>query len=70
MSEWEDAAGPICPKCGNETQRMVNGQCIICYKTMVAKKEEEQEERSMRRYYTRALQKGTVSLQQMRENRL
>lgn len=29
-NDWESAAGVLCPKCGRETFRLVNGVCPAC----------------------------------------
>lgn len=68
--DWDETAGVICPDCKQETFRLIDGVCLQCHNEKVAKQEGEEEERSERRYYSRRLREGTISLSQMKEGRL
>lgn len=70
MSQWDDAAGVLCPECGQETLRLIDGKCPSCYQAMVVKEVEKAEDKSMRRIYSRKMREGTISLKEMREGRL
>lgn len=69
-TDWIVSGGLYCPKCGSNMVRMINGQCLQCYKATVMEREKKAEDRSMRRFYYRRLREGTISLREMRENRL
>lgn len=66
---WERAAGLNCPKCENEMLRIFDGLCPQCYRIKVLENEKRDEDKSMKRLYSRRLREGTVSLGEMRENR-
>ena len=68
--DWEKGAGVTCGSCGQETWRLVAGTCPACYRKAEVKTAEELEVKSMRRYYTSQLRRGTISLAAMRGNRL
>lgn len=38
IQEWEAAAGPPCPKCGQTDVRFLNGVCRECYRSGKEKK--------------------------------
>ena len=67
---WEAAGGLFCRQCGQETVRIFDGLCLTCHYAAIAKREQQQEERSEKRYYQRKLSEGTISLAQLREGRL
>ena len=67
--DWDNAEGVTCPNCHNETLRIVNGVCPRCNHSLEAEIVKKQEDKAMRRYYRQQLNKGTISLSQMRENR-
>lgn len=69
-NEWNDAQGVVCPKCGEETFRLIDGTCLSCYNRNVAERERKLEDKRERRYYKDALKRGTISLRQMKEGRL
>ena len=66
---WEAAGGLFCKQCGQETVRIFNGLCLNCYRVAIAKGEQQQEDRSERRYYRRKLAEGTISLAQLKGGR-
>ena len=70
MSEWDDAAGPRCPECGEETFRLIEGRCPSCYQAMTIEKEMEAEDKTLRRAYSRRLHQGTISVKELRSGRL
>ena len=69
-NEWEDAGGLFCTRCGQETVRIFNGVCFICYREDIARSEQKQADRAEKQYYQKKLSEGTISLAQMREGRL
>jgi hypothetical protein len=69
-ADWLATGGIICKTCGAEVVRLIEGECPQCYKARVAEKEKVEEDRSMRRYFRRALNKGTLSLADLRDGRL
>jgi len=68
--DFDKATGVICPTCKQETMRIIDGRCPRCNDLIKKEEAERMEAKSMRRYYRRALNEGTISLQQMKENRL
>jgi len=70
QDDWDQTNGIICPNCGQEALRMVDGNCFRCYRNKVAEREKRKEDKAERRYYKEQLGKGTISLAQMREGRL
>lgn len=68
--DWNKAGGIFCSSCNQEVVRLKDGLCMECYNEQELKRIEKQEEKSMRRYYRRELNKGTVSISQMKEGRL
>lgn len=70
IKEWNGAGGVLCPECGEETLRIIDGTCVQCYNRKVAERERKLEDKRERRYYKDALREGTISLRQMREGRL
>ena len=68
--DWNKAGGVVCPACGKETFRMIDGICFQCCRDKVAEREKRKEDKAERRYYKEQLMKGTISLAQMREGRL
>lgn len=36
MKQWEDSAGCLCPRCQQETLRLIAGICPKCYKELPA----------------------------------
>jgi len=70
INEWNDAGGVVCPECGGETLRLVDGVCLGCYNRKVAERERKLEDKRERRYYKDALKRGAISLRQMKAGRL
>ena len=68
--DWNKAGGVVCPNCGQETLRIVDGVCLQCYRDGVAEREGVREDEAERHYYKEQLKKGTISLAQMKEGRL
>ena len=69
IRDWDNAAGVECPKCNEETLRIVNGLCPRCANREEAERVENQEVETMRRYYAQELRNGTISLSKMKRNR-
>jgi hypothetical protein len=67
---WEAAGGLFCPKCGQETVRILDGLCLDCYMEKNAEREQKQADKAEKRYYKKKLAEGTISLSQLREGRL
>jgi len=70
QDDWDQTNGIICPNCGQEALRMIDGICLQCYRNKVAEREKRKEDKAERRYYKEQLRNGTISLAQMREGRL
>lgn len=70
VENWEKGRGVECPKCRQETLRLIDGVCPNCNRESDRVRDESIEDREMRRYYRRELNKGTISVGQMREGKL
>lgn len=64
---WEKAGGTFCNNCGAETVRLIGGLCPQCSKKEEADRMERVEDKTMRRYYRRKLNEGTISLADLKE---
>lgn len=69
-TEWEQAAGVICPECRRETLRLEDGLCPQCARAKENKREEDQEDSAMKRHYLRNLRAGTQDLRRMKEGQI
>jgi hypothetical protein len=65
--DWERAEGELCPNCGQETLRLVDGLCPTCSANVKMEKEEKLERKTERRYYKEQVRKGTISLSRLRQ---
>ena len=70
QTNWDRAKGVICPGCGRETLQVINGLCPQCTNAEEAERVEEQENNTMRRYYSRRITEGTLDLHRMKEGLL
>jgi NMD protein affecting ribosome stability and mRNA decay len=68
--EWERAKGVPCPRCNNETLRLIDGVCPQCAREITEKWEKEREERTLRNHYRAKMREGTIDLRRMREGLL
>lgn len=66
---WSKAEGPICPECGQETLRLIDGICPRCHNRKIAERDQKMEEKKERRYYQDRLRKGDISLSDLQEGR-
>lgn len=64
--DWDAAAGVICPQCGQETLRIINGKCPQCFRNVTAESEYDMERRATKNFYIDALRKGRITLTQMK----
>lgn len=69
-NDWERARGVTCQVCGRETLQSINGLCPQCANAKEAERLEQQENNTMRRYYSRKLREGTLDLHRMKEGLL
>ena len=69
-SDWEKAAGPVCPRCGRERFRFIEGICFQCAEAKDGEDIDKLGIKAMKRYYTRKLREGTITLTQMRKGLL
>jgi len=67
---WERAKGVICPRCGQETLRIIDGLCPRCVQAKEAVETETMEKKATVRYFRRALNHGEVTLGQARDGEL
>lgn len=70
IEDWDRLGGVYCSQCRAETLRIIDGLCPECWWKAEVERVEKLEDKTMRRYYRRRLQEGTISLSQMREGRL
>lgn len=70
QENWEKSRGVLCSECHNETLQIVDGLCRRCYEQKAADYQTRVENEIMKRYFSRGLRNGTVTLRQMREGRL
>lgn len=68
--DWHRAKGVICQECGRETLQSLNGLCPQCANAKESSRVDEQEDNTMRRYYSRKLSEGTLDLHRMKEGLL
>lgn len=67
LEEWEKAAGPKCPRCGQEVYRFVGGMCVGCYNKQEGDRLEKLALRGEKRYYFQELQRGRLTLRELRK---
>ncbi len=67
--EWEKTAGSLCPSCGEETLRLIEGKCSQCHRAIIVGRETRMEDQAERRHARRLLQQGVISLRDLREGR-
>lgn len=65
--DWESAGGVFCSECNQETVQLIGGLCPQCSKSREAERMERVEDKTMRRYYRRKLNEGTISLADLKE---
>lgn len=70
QEEWDRVRGVLCPRCNNETLRLINGVCLQCARQMSQEWEEKKEDKAMRNYYRAKLRAGTLDIHRMREGLL
>lgn len=70
QDDWDKSRGVICPRCNNETLRLIDGVCLQCSREIVEKWEEKNEDRILRRHYRAKLKDGTLDLHRMKEGLL
>ena len=69
MLDWQKLGGTKCPRCGGETQRLIEGKCPQCYRAMVGIQEAGVEDRAERRHVQRLFREGRVSVRDLGEGR-
>ena len=69
-TDWDKAGGLVCPECGRETVRMIDGLCPECHKKKAAEEEEKLGRKREKRYLVNLFNRGKITLRQMREGRL
>lgn len=69
QDEWDLAAGPNCADCGAEALRIIDGLCLECHFALETRKEAEAAEKTDKRYFKQALEKGTISLADLKRGR-
>jgi len=65
--DWDKAGGIFCRRCHQETVRVFNGLCLSCHQGDDAKKAEDMEMKSKRRYIRAHLARGDISLREIRD---
>jgi hypothetical protein len=70
QTDWDRARGVLCPRCNNETLRLINGVCPQCAREMSDEWARGQEDKTLRNYYRAKLRDGTLDLHRMREGLL
>jgi predicted amidophosphoribosyltransferase len=68
--EWERARGVLCPRCNNETLRLMDGVCPRCAREITEEWERGRENRTLRNHYRAKMREGTLDLHRMREGLL
>jgi predicted ATP-dependent serine protease len=69
QDEWDQAAGVVCPSCGRETLRLIEGACPQCHRFKVAAREIQMEDRAERQHVGRLFRQGKISTQDLRDGR-
>jgi len=69
VDEWEAATPPLCPTCGEETMRFIDGKCLRCARRVVERTERDMEKRATMSYYTKQLLEGKINLTQMKKKK-
>lgn len=70
QNDWDKTDGVICPSCGQEALRMVDGICLQCYRNKMAEEEERLGRKREKHYLINLFNRGKITLRQLREGRL